>query len=285
MVSLPVLMALALVLKGGWAFSPAITGCSTRSTLTSLESLRSRIPFMRAGEGSEDTASKTNRQGVPQKPIGTELFDKEYVPSGLTKEQYASIRKQEAEEEAKKDYGAWGPRFLKGSRPEGDWMVMPSLWTGGYDSNSKNAVVSGDKPSGARTVPSTVLVTIVSNFRRLAPALALQLILLWAVTASRGVTRSATDSSSAGAVLARLLVVPWRSALALVRGRAKLAVAFTTAAITAALPLSAVLSRVTEWSNRRHLWSHRRTLLTIMLAPVGIVLSYASVMSGLVALR
>lgn len=83
--------------------------------------------------------SKESRNQV----IGTELFPEagtSYVPYGLTPEEYAKIKKAESDSAKKKNYGAWGPKFggKAGKAPEGDWMVMPSLWTSGYSAGQSN---------------------------------------------------------------------------------------------------------------------------------------------------
>lgn len=54
-----------------------------------------------------------------------------YVPSGLTVAQYEQLKQREAQERATKDYGAWGPRFLRSTPPSGDWFAWPQLWTSG----------------------------------------------------------------------------------------------------------------------------------------------------------
>jgi len=55
-----------------------------------------------------------------------------YVPDGLTREEYASIKQEEAALESSRNYGAWGPRFAASNEPPpGDWFVMPQLWTKG----------------------------------------------------------------------------------------------------------------------------------------------------------
>jgi len=59
-----------------------------------------------------------------------------YVPAGLTKEQYLSLKQKEHRGEQKKEYGMWGPRFAPAERPEGDWMVQTSLWTEGFVAQS-----------------------------------------------------------------------------------------------------------------------------------------------------
>lgn len=60
-----------------------------------------------------------------------------YVPDGLSPEEYSKIKKEEAARLKSKDYGRFGPRFLKASRPGGDWFLNQSLWTGGFDSNRR----------------------------------------------------------------------------------------------------------------------------------------------------
>jgi len=66
-----------------------------------------------------------------------------YVPSGMSREEYSAIRKMEAEKERKMNYGAWGPRFFRTERPDGDWMVMPNLWTFGQVDNTRQPVGNG----------------------------------------------------------------------------------------------------------------------------------------------
>jgi hypothetical protein len=54
----------------------------------------------------------------------------------LTEKEWNEIKRKERKELEKKDFGAWGPRFARSDRPDGDWMVVPSLWTRGFNSNS-----------------------------------------------------------------------------------------------------------------------------------------------------
>lgn len=80
---------------------------------------------------------------------GSDLFpsasSKGYVPSGLTREQYESIKRTEREKESKMNYGSWGPRFNKTEGPPiGDWMVLPSLWTKGFASHPPSQDVTGN---------------------------------------------------------------------------------------------------------------------------------------------
>ncbi len=67
---------------------------------------------------------------------GSELFPdagSSYVPSGLTEDQWKKIQKKEKSAIKSKDLGAFGPRFAKSDVPSGDWMLLPKLWTGGFE--------------------------------------------------------------------------------------------------------------------------------------------------------
>ena len=69
---------------------------------------------------------------------GSELFPiagSSYVPSGLTKEEWEKIQNKEKSTAKSKELGAWGPRFARSEKPIGDWMVVPNLWTGGFQAN------------------------------------------------------------------------------------------------------------------------------------------------------
>lgn len=60
-----------------------------------------------------------------------------YVPDGLSPEEYAKIKREEAVRTKSMNFGKFGPRFLKSNRPQGDWFLMPSLWTAGFDLNRR----------------------------------------------------------------------------------------------------------------------------------------------------
>jgi hypothetical protein len=56
-----------------------------------------------------------------------------YIPAGLSAEEWAMLRKKEADKHSTMNYGAWGPRFKEVKDPVASdmaWMCMPSLWTG-----------------------------------------------------------------------------------------------------------------------------------------------------------
>jgi len=63
-----------------------------------------------------------------------------YVPDGLTEEQYTKIKSEELAKSQSMNYGAWGPRFkqVSGDPEFWNWFSSPTLWTGGFNSNSAN---------------------------------------------------------------------------------------------------------------------------------------------------
>jgi hypothetical protein len=79
---------------------------------------------------------KTKTQESIRSIRGAPTFlSRPYVPDGLTPDEYNRIKKKEQEKLSKKDFGAFGPRFLKTGIPEGDWFLMRNLWTTGFQSN------------------------------------------------------------------------------------------------------------------------------------------------------
>ena len=91
----------------------------------------------------QPTSSAIYARNLRKTSPGSELFPdagSSYVPSGLTKEEWDKIQQKENKEQKSKDFGAWGPKFAKSDRPNGDWMVLPGLWTGGFDLN-KNGLL------------------------------------------------------------------------------------------------------------------------------------------------
>lgn len=90
------------------------------------------------------SSSAINVRRIRKVSPGSELFPdagSSYIPSGLSSGEWEQIKKKENREVQNKDFAAWGPRFAKSDRPNDDWMVLPGLWTSGFNSN-KNGVQS-----------------------------------------------------------------------------------------------------------------------------------------------
>lgn len=104
-----------------------------------------------------------------------------YVPSGLTREQYEKIKKEERDKQKKMNFGAWGPRFSKSDRPTGDWMVVPSLWVTGFTNNplQRDTKLSppGEKPTTERIFSMGTLTKTALGFAMLDISLAITYIL------------------------------------------------------------------------------------------------------------
>lgn len=133
--------------------------------------------------GSSSTAPPGPNEKASSVPFGySEVFGTQneatYVPSGLSADEYQRIRQMEAAADAKKDYGAWGPRFAKGSRPDGDWLLLPQLWTSGVPENAQRTAVDANEPT-----------TGTQWFRRWFPAIFLSLLTVEVVLAAVQLTR------------------------------------------------------------------------------------------------
>ena len=101
---------------------------------------------------SSSTTPAPNGDSSASVPFGySQVFGNQnqapYVPAGLSAAEYDRIRQKEATAAAKKDYGAWGPRFAKGGRPDGDWLLLPQLWTAGIPQNALRNNANGSDPA------------------------------------------------------------------------------------------------------------------------------------------
>jgi hypothetical protein len=86
-----------------------------------------------------------------------------YVPSGMTPDEYQSLKNAEAQRISKLRFGAWGPKFMwktssaANRPPDGDWMVMPRLWTHGAGGESTPHYGATDPAGGAASTPPNLL--------------------------------------------------------------------------------------------------------------------------------
>lgn len=208
-----------------------------------------------------------------------------YVPSGLTLEEYTKIKQKEQEELSKKNFGMWGPRFSPTNKPpDGDWMLMPSLWTGGFDVDNngnynRNGGMSGEG-GGRRRRWSTIITTPCLNatktlggtIRRYGPAFILAFASIDFVITGACLARSSNVSVSALVVLAvRLLIMQQQQADLLVKSVCKINAVKSLIAISLILPME----RYIEHMNRRHLWTRKRTVMASILTMFGAVMLWA----------
>jgi len=124
-----------------------------------------------------------------------------YVPDGLTEEQYNKIKNEELAKTQSMNYGAWGPRFkqVSGDPEFWNWFSSPTLWTGGFNSNSANY---NNMTNGGENNSIAQLIRI--YMRRY--ALAYMMILLSTQVLAKSVLNPATKVWSTKYVLARILL-------------------------------------------------------------------------------
>ena len=174
-----------------------------------------------------------------------------YVPSGLTPEQYAKIKKEELEQKKKMNFGAWGPRFARSARPDGDWMVVPSLWTGGFDSNTQYS----NRSTSISNANNKNVVFVVNLMNAMKKVLPIYMVLLFVVEM---ITSSVYKSSLVTTMLSQVIQKDFKNAFVSIIGAMTLKC--TLAKMLVATLLVKPYSLLIERCNRRLLWSPRRTM-------------------------
>ena len=181
---------------------------------------------------------------------------RQYVPDGLTPEEYSQIKKKEREKLAKMDFGAFGPRFRRDERPGGDWFLMRSLWTSGFQLNAST--------STSRRSDDGPMARLWSRMWHNGLPFVLSRMLLEVMFASAAMVR-ASSSPTMPAVVGESLQFLF-GGLAYKSGslfwkwqglNVALACAFT-------VPAKKFLAH----ANRRWLWSHKKTVVTTIAAAV-----------------
>ena len=193
----------------------------------------------------------------PSKIPGSELFPEKgrpYTPSGLSEQEYKRIKMQEEEKVKAMDYGAWGPRFKRSDRPDGDWMVMPSLWTNGFNARplSSKMAQNSEGPSGDHA-----FLRLASFLKHKLPGVILGYIFIDILTTGFAMLKTAnlTMSKALWTILK----------LALFKRKSFYVSSFFMAQLIKVAFASAISPRMDdflEYMNRRRLWTKRRTMLT-----------------------
>jgi hypothetical protein len=199
---------------------------------------------IRSSSSRSSSSSSNSRQDADVDHSALFPRASSYVPAGLSLEEYRRIKTDEASKFAGLNLGAWGPKFLRsggGGPPPGDWMVMPSLWTRGYD-----ATVVGEGASSADSTGTgrrrRLRQQIIRACRANLPAFVLglvvmetmQIVVRFAVARIYVAPSSSWSSSSA---------LPWRVG---------------SAAVAAATAAPHIRAKFLENGSRRLLWSQRR---------------------------
>lgn len=180
--------------------------------------------------------------------------DGPYVPDGLTPEEYAQIKQKEADDAAKMNYGAWGPRFRRSSAPDGDWFVNPRLWVNGFSASDQS--ISAGKEGDSR-------IRKMGRWLRyyLPPFL---LAWFW------------TDMALALVLDLRNRQMTTMRAFRMVftiEFQAKLKVILTKSIFSAML--TSPCAMYLEWASRRRLWTRRRTFFSSLGVPIAVLLLWS----------
>lgn len=184
---------------------------------------------------------------------GSDLFPAEgaYIPSGLSREQYTKLKKKEADEIRKMDFGSWGPRFKRSDAPDGDWMVIPSLWTNGFNAQPRQ---SGGQPGKPIFGP---VAQLASFLRFHTPAFLLGYMLIHSILAASALYRTPVlvyKKVPATILRASLATSSPLSVMSLLRTQG-------IKSLVAVL-LTPAMHSVLEFINRRRLWSRRRVVIS-----------------------
>ncbi|CAB9528446.1 expressed unknown protein [Seminavis robusta] len=180
-----------------------------------------------------------------------------YVPSGMSPEQYAQIKKTEAAKAASMDFGAWGPRFKQTAAPGGDWMVNTNLWVKGFQQQRDVALLSQDDVERQETrqrqwnavkstLPSLFLAYLMVDILliSLASVRSTQQVVWSVLLAQQGILQAARQHTTV--VFGKLHVLVLKLSLTAV-----------------ATPF---LHKYRDIANRRWLWSPRKIVATPLLA-------------------
>lgn len=187
---------------------------------------------------------------------GTELFPGKgpYVPAGISAEEYSKMKKDEADRLKKMNFGAWGPRFKRTDTPDGDWMVLSSLWTKGY--NPQLQGVATGKSSSTYDGSESPIVRAFGFLRNKFPAFLLSFILLDTLTTAFAMYRTANLTARQAVLI--MLKVPSIKALSLQLSSSILKTQIPK--LAAVMLLTPAMGNLLDCVNRRRLWSNSRTI-------------------------
>ncbi len=186
---------------------------------------------------------------------GSELFPGKgpYIPSGLSQEEYFKIKKDEAERMKRMEFGAWGPRFKRTETPDGDWMVMPNLWTVGFDAGLRRAGVSNVVDASDQYKNPVMFAA--AFLRRKFPELLLSYILLDSLATAVSLYKTVGLTTNNMILIMFRVPSPGGGSLCIT--------SFVKAALVKLVGvalLSPLTTKALETINRRRLWSKKRTI-------------------------
>jgi hypothetical protein len=195
-----------------------------------------------------------------------------YVPSGLTKEEYDDLKQKEKEETQKKKFGMFGPRFRPSDPPSGDWMLMPSLWTGGYQVNNK--IRNSDGSIKRRHYFEIFRRRLVQY----TPSFVIAFVLVDLFLAGSAMLHASQLTLRSAAILAFQSVL-WKRRHAVGIWSTALKIVAVKIAVSSLITLP--INRLIVHAKRRWLWSPRRTFTTSLLTGLGLLMLWTAALAGL----
>lgn len=184
-----------------------------------------------------------------------------YVPSGLTAQEYRKLKQQETSERASKDYGAWGPRFHRSHRPDGDWFLMKSLWTGGFDPNNNTHQGASDRLAWRKQQIQRCLIRFLPPFLLAFAAMDCVLSALAIGSAAQMTVRQAIPLIVT-VLFRRSSLVTWYGKMMLLK---------VVASMGGTLPAAKYL----EWASQKLQWSRSRVWISTVAAMLGSVMIWS----------
>jgi len=203
---------------------------------------------------------------------GSDLFPavgSSYVPSGMTPEEYATIKNEEKKKMSKMKFGAFGPRFLMTDRPHGDWMITPRLWTNGFQSDSGKLLGSRTNECPESQTQPLTLKQIYDTIRKYAPYFVLSYTLMDMLGTCVTVLGSTVLAKARRVPVTTLKRIIWRQRHNFDLQKSMLGIHFVKFA--SAGFLSFPLKRWMETLNRRLLWSPKRIVATLILSACAVL--------------
>ena len=293
------------------AFIPSTTTSTIRSTMTTStpsgyvrrEALNDLIRCNMVGlnkmmkkKKKKSKSSGTEKQvRLGKNGLSSSEMSSSYVPSGLTYDQYQQLKKEEKLKLEKMNFGAFGPRFQQVDTPTGDWMVVPSLWTHGFNANSNNRKngggVGGNNPNSKRRKVQRKIYDMTRFMKQYAPSFLLGYIILDLLLT--GVALSKVPHKKLTYNVAFHMITKM-SLLLNIKQMASIPVIVTNVMtvvsqmnwwklqflkVSVASLITPIIENVyIEYTNRKHLWDKQRTILTTLRVCIGLLLSYTTVL-------
>ena len=242
----------------------------------------------RNNNGQLKLESTNNVAGIELLQISNNNQGISYVPSGLTSKQYNTLKEEERDKLAKMNFGAFGPRFKRTGVPIGDWMIVPSLWTNGFDARSSRSSSSSNGNSATNNPRKQWINAVKSIIKQYLPSFILGYVLLQLCFSSFSLTRAFVSPPSSSSVITYRKAYKKLFNILLVQH-------FETLTMTKRL-LSILLFKIgitsiftpyidgiyLEYMNRKHLWSRQKTVLATIAGGMSLLLLWTTLIATLI---